>query len=958
MTDHSQAEEQLRVSYLALMAVSQGVLIAGPDRLIRFVNDAFVTITGYAKDEIIGHNCRMLQGPLTDAGTKAAVSAALREVREFSGEILNYRKDGTTFWNELSISPVRDEQGILTHFIGVTRDVTSRKQAEASLRTAWREVENQKFALDQHAIVAITDVRGSITYVNDKFCAISGYAREELLGRNHRLVNSGTHPKEFFTELWATIAQSRVWHGDICNRAKDGSLYWVHSTMVPLLGPEGRPHAYIAIRTDITTTKMAEARLAQAKDHAEELNNELERQIAQANELAIKAERASEVKSTFVANMSHEIRTPMNGIMGMIEVLLGTDLTHEQEDFARTAYRSTEALMTIINDVLDFSKVEAQRLVLEKCEFDLYELVFQVAELFRMQLAGRPLEMLVRIARDVPRLAVGDPGRVRQILANLVGNAVKFTKAGNIRINVTWAERSFVLAVSDTGIGIPQEQIGRLFTAFTQVDSSYSRSFGGTGLGLALSRHFADLMHGTLTVESEAGRGSTFTAKLPLELPAGATHSQAAVPETVAATFHGDPRILVVDDSESSSQIIGEMLAELGVRPTVCVSGAHAMELLNGAVMGGEPFAAAIVDLRLRGMDGIAVAREIRRTPALLRLPLLMLTGSGLPEDPVLLEQAGFNGFLVKPVRFDEFAVVLGRTIESCRAGRPGLVTRYTMLDQRPEAKHKPSAITADVLLVEDHEANRKIAMVALGKLGARVAVAENGRVAVDMVLAHRYDIVLMDCQMPEMDGYEATQTIRNNEGLTGTRRLPIVAMTANVMPGARERCLAVGMDDYLAKPFRIQQLEDLIRQWVHGTSASPVVPEQPPVIREKGCRPVIDFAILREVERTDAGMAVVIMKAFHANLTRDLASIASHLPALDFHVINRSAHKIKGGSGSIGALQLQAIAGELEAAASAKDTDTCRRLATALELASGAFLAATTAELFAANLTSDSPTG
>ena len=956
MTDHTQTEEQLRVSYLALMAVSQGVLIAGPDRRIRFVNDAFVTITGYAKEEILGRDCRLLQGPLTDAGTKAVMSAALREVREFAGEILNYRKDGATFWNELTISPVRDEQGRLTHFIGVTRDITSRKQAEASLRAAWREVENQKFALDQHAIVAITDVHGSITYVNDKFCAISGYAREELLGRNHRLVNSGFHPRSFFTELWSTISQNRVWHGDICNRAKDGSLYWVHSTMVPLPGPDGRPHAYIAIRTDITKTKMAEARLAQAKDHAEELNNELERRIAQANELAIKAERASQVKSTFVANMSHEIRTPMNGIMGMIEVLLGTELTPEQEDFARTAYRSTEALMAIINDVLDFSKLEAQRLVLEKCEFDLHELVFQVAELFRSQLAGRPLEMLVRIAGDVPRLALGDPGRVRQILANLVGNAVKFTKAGHIRVDVSWKGGSFILAVSDTGIGIPQELVGRLFTAFTQVDSSYSRSFGGTGLGLALSRRFADLMHGTLTVESEAGRGSTFRATLPLELPAAAAPS----PDPVAsgAAVLAGARILVVDDSGSSSQITGEMLTELGARPATCTGGAQALEALKGAAAAGDHFSAAIIDLRLRGMDGYVLAREIRRIPELVRLPLVMLTGSGQPEDPAVLEQAGFSGFLVKPVRFQEFATVLAGAITARRAGRSGLVTRYSALHGRPEARPKRASVEADVLLVEDHEVNRKIAVIALGKLGAKVSVAENGSIAVDMLLVHRYDIVLMDCQMPVMDGYEATQTIRNRERLTGAQRLPIVAMTANAMPGSRERCLAAGMDDYLAKPFRIQQLEDLIRQWVHGASSSSVVAGVPPIVGPDGVRPVIDFAILREVERTDPGMAVAIMKSFQANLARDFATIIGHLGPLDFHVINRSAHKIKGSSGSIGALELQGIASELETAASARDAEACQRLAAALEKSCASFGAATSPERFAANLSPDSPTG
>jgi len=301
------------------------------------------------------------------------------------------------------------------------------------------------------------------------------------------VVNSGVHPKKFFVDMWNTITGGKVWHGGICNRAKDGKLYWMDSTIVPLRDAEGQINGYIAIRTDITQRKQTEARLLEAKNRAEQLNQELKTRIAQANDMALKAERANEVKSTFVANMSHEIRTPMNGIMGMLEVLLGTSLSAEQEDYVRTAYSSAEALMIIIGDILDFSKLEANRLKLERIPFDLHELTFQVAELFRSQLAGRPVEMLVSVATDVPRLAIGDPGRIRQILSNLVGNAVKFTHTGHVRIAVTWSKHEFAIAVHDTGIGIPAEQLDRLFTPFTQVDASYSRKYGGTGLGLAIS---------------------------------------------------------------------------------------------------------------------------------------------------------------------------------------------------------------------------------------------------------------------------------------------------------------------------------------------------------------------------------------------------------------------------------------------------------------------------------------
>ncbi len=824
--------EQLRLSHLALTAVSQGVLIAGPDRIIFFSNDAFLSITGYSRAEIIGRNCSLLQGPRTDRKTIAAIRQSLAAVSEFSGEILNYRKDGAEFWNDLTITPVRDSQGQLSHFIGVTRDITQRKQTEQ--------------------------------------------------------------------------------------------------------------------------------RLVEAKDRAEQLNVELKTRIAQANDLALKAERANEFKSTFVANMSHEIRTPMNGIMGMMEVLLGTSLSAEQEDYVRTAYSSAEALMTIISDILDFSKLEANRLKLERIPFDLHELTYQVAELFRSQLAGRPVEMLVSVAPEVPRLAIGDPGRIRQILSNLVGNAVKFTQTGHVRIAVTWAKHEFIIAVNDTGIGIPAEHLNRLFTPFTQVDASYSRKYGGTGLGLAISRRFAGLMAGTLTVASVENRGSTFTLTLPLDLADPGSGSPAGVISTPIEVALVGQRILVVDDNEASAQIACEMLAEVGARAESCADGNSALERLIAA-SGSDPFAAAVVDLRLRGMGGQEVAQTIRRHATLSALPLLMLTGSGQPDEAAHMEQVGFNGYLVKPVRLQVFNAVLATTIARCRAGKPGIVTRYEVGESSSGNKRVIAPIDADVLLVEDHEVNMKIATVALGKLGARVSIADNGRVALTMVLKHRYDLVLMDCQMPEMDGYEATQAIRAHERRTATPRLPIIAMTANVMPGSRARCLAAGMDDYLGKPFKIQQLEEKIRQWLNPTwgpalVSRPSEPEEISLPIPRGELPIIDFATLREIERSDHGMATAIVKVFRAKLIQDVATITS-LRSMDFAVLNRTAHKIKGSSGSIGALALQAAASDLEAAALAADAERCQQLVPELEQASHVLSIALSAASLADHLTFNAPT-
>ena len=860
-------------------------------------------------------------------------------------------------WFLMRVSPMT---GLLGGVVISHADITARKKMELQLRSALLEIENQQFAMDQHAIVAVTDAEGMITYVNEKFCVISGYSREELLGKNHRILNSGTHPKDFFTGLWTAIKRGQVWHGDICNRTKEGALYWVNSTIVPVRDSAGKPQAFIAIRTDITQSKAAELTLAQAKEQAEQLNDELKGRIIQANELALKAERASEVKSTFLANMSHEIRTPMNGIMGMIEVLLGTEMSAEQRDFAMTAYRSTEALLTIINDILDFSKLEANRMKLECIPFDLHELIFQIVELFRPQVTERGLELLVLISADVPRQALGDPGRVRQIVSNLVGNAVKFTHVGHVKIEVTWTNASFAVAVSDTGIGISPQHLPQLFTAFTQVDSSHSRKFGGTGLGLVISKRFAEMMNGTLTVVSQEGRGSIFTATLPLPLVELALTSK-----PLSSPLAGQ-RILVVDDNEASCEIASEMLLELGARPEMCGNGQQAVATLVAAATGPDPFSAALIDLRLQGMDGVEVAQAIRRSPACAALALIMLTGSGQQGESTVMASAGFNGYLVKPVRFEVFSSVLTTAIERCRAGNVDLVTRYSVVAPAASLAIAEDIMQLDVLLVEDHEVNMKLACAVLKKLGARVALADNGKVAVEMTDLNRYDMVFMDCQMPVMDGYEATQAIRSREGMSGAPRLPIIAMTANVMSGSRERCLASGMDDYLAKPFKVHQVKEMICRWVSRTRdeststalavlASVEQDTEPP--SNAGAEIAIDFAVLREIDRLDPGMAMTILNSFHKNLTQGRAAIAAHLLSKDLFALNRAAHKIKGSSGSIGALALHTVARELEAAALAQDLETCRMLAATLEQASEAFIAATTPDRLTQLTNSVSPT-
>jgi len=766
-----------------------------------------------------------------------------------------------------------------------------------------------------------------ISSVNQATSRLLEYPKHELLGKS---------PSLMFGEDLAnsSLINDLMTHGYINQvettyETKHGQRVPVSFSGAILKDEQGTFQGMVCVAQDISKRKDAEAMMAQAAKDMEAKNLEL----AEARDQALNAAKS---KAEFLATMSHEIRTPMNGVIGMAGLLLDTDLTQDQRECAETVRHSGEMLLTLINDILDFSKIEAGKMKLEIIDFDLRVAVEEVLDLLAERAQGKGIELIGIVYADIPNVLQGDPGRCRQILINLVGNAIKFTDQGEVSVQVikeSETDEDIVIRfqVVDTGIGLSPEQKGHLFQAFTQADSSTSRKYGGTGLGLAICKTLTEMMGGEIGVSSSPGSGSTFWFTIRFGKQKGES-PPAQYPLGDLQGMH----VCVVDDNLTSQMLLTHYLETWGMRVHCSHDGEQALRQIQQGVDTDDPFDIAIIDRQMPEIDGMDLGVMIKRHPALASIRLVLLTGVAERGEAQIAKNQGFDGYLTKPIRYTQLfhalRLVMGKSAASLDTGtESALITRHSVNEVVIHSRMK-------ILLAEDNVVNQKVAVRMLAKLGYKVDVVANGQEAVQALNRIPYNIILMDCMMPEMDGFQATAEIRRQEG--SQRHTPIIAMTANAMQGDRENCVQAGMDDYVSKPVKLEELAEVLQRWLpaelkgmeeelgaaavettdRGPSAQPSISPRSKEIDATAQRvdeDPLDREILADLRALggvdDPEFFHSIIDQFLEDCPRHLAALRSAVEKTDPAALMNAAHAFKGGSRNIGATRLGQLCFELE---------------------------------------------
>jgi two-component system, sensor histidine kinase and response regulator len=898
-------EANSRLNDLLDAAKLTAIVATDPQGLITTFNAGAERMLGYAASEMIGKQTPAIYHLASeiDARSRALSAQFGREVRGMNavlslarrdgfeeGEWTYVCKDGRHLTVRLALTGIRDSSGKIKGYLGIASDITGHKLAESRLKML---AERLSLATSVAAVgVWEWDVASGALTWNDTMAEIYGFvlAKESA----YEQWQGAIHPDDLHLAEGAmqkTLREKGRAAVDFRIIRPDGSVRYLSAAEGAVLDENGNVVRITGVNIDITSRRKAEAELQRAKEEAEAANR---------------------AKTEFLANISHEIRTPMNGIMGMTELVLDTDLDSEQREHLNLAKIAADSLLSLINDILDYSKIEAGKLDIDAIDFNLGDCLGDTMKTLSLRAHQKGLELAFEIEPNVPDAVIGDPGRLRQIILNLVGNAIKFTEQGEVVLSVHLLthvsdELQLRFTVADTGIGISPEKQSEIFEAFKQADGSMTRKYGGTGLGLTISSRLVELMGGQIWVESEPGEGSRFHFTTNLKLQKSATRT--IVPRD--PTTLRDMRVLVVDDNATNRQILVKLLDSWRMVTTVAENAAKAMVTLSEAKGIGRTYPLILLDAQMPEMDGFALAEYIKRHPSFRASTIMMLSSAGQRGDAMRCRELGVAAYLTKPIRQTELmdAILTALGTRARADAKPTLVTRHTLREIQNRLH---------VLLAEDNAVNQLVALRLLERFGHSVTVAANGKKALEALEKESYDAVLMDVQMPEMNGWEATRVIREKEKAAGGR-IPIIAVTAHAMKGDDERCYAAGMDDYLTKPIRTEDLMAVLDK-VSTRKLAREARLDSSTLKEDPAP--LDMAAALDRLGGDRDLYDELVGVFKEEYPNIEAELRRAVESRDAKTLERSAHTLKGSSANLGAVGVSNAALELEKLARSGELD------------------------------------